>query len=113
MHNDVLTFIKHFSSYGPGVINCFANGNCYWFAAILRDRFTKELPPHAPKVRCHIMYDEVINHFGCLIGDKIYDISGDVTDKYHWEDWDNVRLRDNKHAKRIRRDCIYLTNNGV
>lgn len=52
------------------------------------------------------MYDQVENHFGCRIGDIVYDITGDVTNKYKWETWGSVRREDELLAKRINRDCI-------
>lgn len=43
------------------------NGNCYYFAIILRERFDGE-----------IYYDVINGHFLTLIKDKIYDYSGVV-----------------------------------
>ena len=94
----VINFINEFSNKGqwPQVIECFTCGNCYWFAYILHGRF-----PYGA-----IAYDEVANHFGCMINDAVYDITGDVTDKYYWEPWGEVYNRDPIHGARIIRDCI-------
>ena len=93
--NEVLKFINKFNRWDQ-VIECFTNGNCYWFAYILVGRFPSGT----------IVYDEIENHFGCLIDDKVYDITGDVTKCYNWETWQEVYLRDPLHGKRILRDCI-------
>ena len=95
-HTTVRNFIREFSNMGPDVIHCFTSGNCYWFAAILKLRFPEG----------DIMYDEIENHFGFQYSDKTYDITGDVTNIYRWEPWQNVFLRDPIHGKRIEKDCI-------
>lgn len=94
----ILRFIYRFTQYGKnsGVINSFTNGCCYWFARILSERFVSD----------EIVYDQVANHFGCRIGNEVYDITGDVTDKYNWESWEVVAKEDNLRTSRIVRDCI-------
>lgn len=50
------------------------------------------------------MYDQIENHFVAEIEGRLYDITGDVTDKYDviaWDDLDDDLLR-----ARIIRDCI-------
>lgn len=74
----------------------FTNGCCYWFAYILQKRFEA--------YNATIMYSSVDNHFATKIGDKIYDITGDVTSKYEWDKWDN--FDDDLEKVRIIRDCI-------
>lgn len=91
----VLDFIKQFRDLGAK--NCFSNGMCYWFASILRMRFNGE--------HCHMMYDEIENHFGCEINGKVYDITGDVTSQYDWTPWYNIEMRDRLLYNRILRDC--------
>lgn len=95
METTILNFIKHFQT-SPDVITCFTNGNCYWFSFILSGRFPEG----------EVMYDSIINHFGYRINNRIYDITGDVTNKYNWEIWADVYLRDRLHGNRIFRDCI-------
>lgn len=95
----ILNFIKQFQDFGPQVVDCFSNGMCYQFMIILRKRFESF---------CTIpVYDEVINHFATQIDDRIYDITGDITDdpQYHWKQWTTVIAEDYKHSERIRRDC--------
>lgn len=51
------------------------------------------------------MYDVTENHFVAQIGDRLFDITGDVTDRYYnvieWEKYD-----DKLHKERLIRDCI-------
>ena len=101
----ILNFIDRFTSKGKRqeVIDCFQNGCCYWFAYILSERF---IDPSLTKSM--IYYDEINNHFGYYDqeSNRIYDITGDVTNKYDWEPWEEVVDRDLLHVKRIVRDCI-------
>lgn len=101
----ILNFIDRFTSKGKRqeVIDCFQNGCCYWFAYILSERF---IDPSLTKSM--IYYDEINNHFGYYDqeSNRIYDITGDVTNKYDWEPWEEVINKDLLHAKRIIRDCI-------
>ena len=100
----VLDFIENFAGK-PGherqqVIETFTCGCCFWFARILQERFkysTDEI---------FIVYDDVMNHFGCEINRRVYDITGDVTDKYNWEPFQYVVDRDTLHAAHIFHDCI-------
>lgn len=84
------------------VIDTFKNGCCYWFARILYERFSFEAD------EIYIVYDEVINHWGCYIDGLVYDISGEVTTDYNWELWSAVMARDELLAARLVRDCIYF-----
>lgn len=98
MKKTVLKFIDEFTNKGrwPQVIESFTSGNCYWFAYILKARFPKG----------EIVYDEIVNHFGFLLENTVYDVTGIVTDKYNWENWRDVYCRDRLHGQRIIRDCI-------
>lgn len=90
--------IKHFIAQFRGAEDCFSYGMCYWFAEILYHRFRCWAP--------RIMYADIDNHFGCEIDGIVYDVTGDVTDKYDWEDWKLFQLKDELHTQRIIRDCI-------
>lgn len=94
----VNSFISRFTGSGKydQVIEAFTCGCCYWFADILAKRFADD---HA-----EIMYDQVINHFGTQINGRVYDITGDVTDEFHWVPWKN--MSDTILVQRIERDCI-------
>jgi hypothetical protein len=100
----VLRFIERFTNSGTKeeVIDIFTNGCCYWFAKILFERFADS------DFSTHVVYDEVANHFGCYIDGAVYDITGDITDKYTWRSWYDVNHTDKLHAERISRDCIYF-----
>ena len=95
LHDVVLDFIEQFRELGA--TNCFSNGMCYYFSIILKERF-------GPFVS--LMYAEVDNHFGTRIADRIYDITGDVTDKYDWTLWSRMLIKDPLLYERILRDCI-------
>jgi hypothetical protein len=95
-HELILDFCKQFRSLGAE--NCFSNGMCYWFAHILKERFIHE--------STEIMYAEIPNHFACRINDRIYDITGDITDKYNWESWERFSFKDFALTERIIRDCV-------
>lgn len=89
----ILKFIKNFS----GAKDTFLYGCCYWFAVILKERFHGE-----------IYYNEIINHFTMKYGCRLYDVSGDVTEK-HLKDsrsWDTFEQYDSLLFGRIKRDCI-------
>lgn len=96
MQLEVTNFISRFNSNSQDIINVFTGGCCYWFAFILRHRFFTD--------DSEIMYDPVVNHFGTRVGNVVYDITGDVTDKYKWTPW--YSIDDESHRYRIIRDCI-------
>lgn len=90
---EVLHFIKRFSR-NEGTIDTFCFGCCYWFAKILSLRFPDS----------EIVYADAHNHFGTLINNRVYDITGDITDKYKWDVW--KEMPDDSHRRRIITDCI-------
>lgn len=90
-NNLVTRFIKHFQN--EGTIKTFTEGCCYYFALILKERFGGD-----------IMYDEVDNHFACLIGSKVYDVTGEVIGNFI--DWDSYKRMEPLNAQRVIRDCI-------
>ena len=102
--NEINYFINTFDDCRQN----FLNGNCYWFALILRERFLF-------KYTGTLMYHPVNNHFamGFRINDKIYlfDASGliDVQkNKYGergWCSWFSYRCNEPSASKRIYRDC--------
>ncbi len=90
----ILNFIDRFTSNGARqeVIDCFQNGCCYWFAYILLKRFEDFYFPQSK-----IYYDEIANHFGYYDqeANRVYDITGDVTNKYNWElSWEEIIDKD-------------------
>lgn len=85
MPNDVELFIQHFTNAGnnQNIIEVFTCG-C-----------------------CQMMYDPIINHFVAQIGDRLYDITGDVTDKYKVVEWEH--FDDELEKQRIVDYCITFT----
>lgn len=96
----IMTFIGRFTDNGrrEEVIDCFMNGCCYWFARMLSERFRLCSPI--------LMYAPVENHFGTEIFGRVYDITGDVTDKYEWMQWMLYRDMEPGQRKLIREHCI-------
>lgn len=92
---EITSFLRRFHLGDQRVDTVFTCGCCYWFADILCRRFPNN---------SRLMYDQVINHFVAEIDGRLYDITGDVTDKYNVEPWDE--MEDELHKSRIIRDCI-------
>lgn len=82
-------FIKRFK-----VVN-WMNGNCYYFAIILKDKY--------PNGR--IIYDPIIGHFMLKIKNKAYDFMGihQLPETFYY--WDELEKEDELLYKRLRRDC--------
>lgn len=99
MPEDIKHFISHFHKVSPtdDVTEVFTLGCCYWFAYILCNRFEN----------AKMMYDPIINHFVTQIGDRLYDITGDVTDKYRVVEWEH--FDDELEKQRIVDYCITFT----
>lgn len=106
LHPTVMKFIARFTNNGKRreVIDTFSCGCCYWFAEILWNRFAFDVV----NTNCDIVYDSIINHWACRIDNRIYDITGDITDnkEYRWEDWNWFMFQDLTLTKRLYRDCI-------
>ena len=67
----------------PSNVNdIFANQYSYWFAFILFTRFIRD--------GATIMFCSSKEHFGTMILERVYDITGDVTNLYEWIPWNNV-----------------------
>jgi hypothetical protein len=88
-HELILDFIQGFRDLDAE--KCFSNGMCYHFTTLLRARFGDD---------CRVVYDPFINHFAAEIGDRIYDITGDITDsgKYKFVYWDSYKYNNFKEA---------------
>jgi hypothetical protein len=96
----VENYIQQFRQFGEDVVDCFSNGMCYQFMVILQKRF-------GPLCTTPL-YDEITNHFATKIGDRIYDINGDITDdpRYNWKRWTSVVAEDYCRSQRIYHDCV-------
>lgn len=91
--DDVLQFIhKRF----PEDSN-WLNGNCYFFALILLDRFPIG----------KILYDVIDGHFVCEIDGRKYDWSGivDESGEHIWIEWDKFHEYDSLQYQRVVKDC--------
>lgn len=96
MREKILSFIAHFQR--PDTIEVFTNGMCYWFAVILLERFGGD-----------ILYDMEIGHFVCDVGGRLYDVTGDVTERIGNSSlvcWDFLPEHDNLLYERLMRDCV-------
>ena len=94
MQDEVLGFInRRFKK------DCnWMNGNCYYFALILKDRFPSG----------HIVYDVVWGHFFFEYDGRCYDYSGELILPIgsYLVYWDQMDKYDPLVKERIIRDCI-------
>lgn len=101
-NDDIREFIDMFHQYRD-VSHVFTRGCCYWFAKILHDRFPES----------KIIYIDPV-HFVTEINGRLYDITGDVTEKYvgdsyyHLASWDDIP--DGLEKDRIISDSILFDN---
>ncbi len=77
----------------------FLNGMCYWFSYILQGRFGGKT-----------LYEQVDGHFLQEIDGRLYDASGDVTEKYRSSrfliPWSNLEAFDQNLYQILLRDCV-------
>ena len=98
MDKKVLDFIRGLSDKTD--TSLFLSGYCYYFAQILLSRF-----PYGV-----LMYHHS-NHFMVDINGRLYDASGDVTEKYSDNmitTWDDLVDEDQVLVLRLIRDCILI-----
>ena len=93
---NILQFIKKFSDFGNQVVECFTEGNCFWFATVLAMEFTGE-----------IYYDPIVGHFATMIDGVMYDITGVVENTGDFISLEEIR-KDELLWARLQRDCIDL-----
>lgn len=93
---NILCFIKKFSDFGNQVIECFTEGNCFWFAKVLAMEFAGE-----------IYYDPIVGHFATMINGVLYDITGAVENTSDFTPLEEIR-KDELLWARLRRDCVDL-----
>lgn len=81
----IIFFITEFKKFdnNNAIVKTFTIGYCYYFALILSHRFGGK-----------ILYDKNEGHFVTKIGRYIYDINGDITEKYK-----NTKLLEEKEWK--------------
>lgn len=70
----ICKFIDKFKEYDQNdvIVKTFMNGQCYWFAVILAERFSGG----------QILYEPIEGYFVTKIVGRYYDIRGDVTELY-------------------------------
>lgn len=80
----------------------FTSGCCYWFAWILCERFGGR-----------VVLDVLDNHFVAELGDRYYDVTGDVTERIRAAEvvlsMDELESYDALWSRRIWRDCVLKT----
>lgn len=95
MQNDEVKILEFI--YRRFKTNCkWTDGNCYYFALILKDRFPKG----------SIYYDVINGHFVFWFEGKFYDWTGIVEQDGHYIGWDYFDIYDPIQKQRIIRDCI-------
>ena len=92
IHFKILDFIKRrFKT------DCnWLNGNCYYFALILSDRFSGG----------EICYDVIYGHFVFAICERYYDWTGEVSPKGKLVKWSEFDKYDQLVKKRVVNDCL-------
>lgn len=91
MNEQVIEFARRFGNVD------WNNGNCYYFAVMLRTRFNGS-----------VFYDTIAGHFVCRIYDKFYDSNGEYTpcNPNAVILWRNFREYDKLQYIRIVNGCI-------
>ena len=101
-NKDILDFISNFKD----AQSTFLFGCCYWFAYILKVRFGGST-----------YYDPIIGHFIQKIGDRFYDVRGDVTEEFSQNErlvcWDTYQDVDPLHYKHLVRDCVLMIRRNL
>ena len=93
---NILQFIKKFSDFGNQIVECFTEGNCFWFAMVLAMEFVGE-----------IYYDPIVGHFATMIDGTMYDITGVVKNTGDFISLEEIR-EDGLLWARLQRDCVDL-----
>ena len=90
-------FIKNFKAgfNEKSLEECFTQGNCWFFAKILKDRFANS----------EIYYDPIMNHFVTKVNDNLYDIKGKVISG-SYVPWEEYKKTDELESNRIYEQCI-------
>ena len=89
--NDIERFILLFNNDQK-----FANGLCYWFAYILKGRFSEG----------EIWYDQIQNHFYFVLRNEAYDVSGKVILPNTAMQWKEYQGFDSLDYDRVVKYCI-------
>ena len=75
----------------------WTNGNCYWFAIILKERFNLK-----------IYYLPVPGHFVAGDGEEFYDFNGryDIEDNTPIIQFEELKVTDISHYQRLIENCV-------
>lgn len=92
MHEEILDFINRRFKENRH----WLDGNCYYFALILKDRF-----PNGS-----IWYDVTYGHFMYRANGRFYDWSGEIEPKGKIVPWKIFHLYDKVQYEVIMRDCV-------
>ena len=93
MIEDILYFIKkRFENTNAN----WNNGNCYWFAKILTERF--------PELDIYYLPNE--GHFIAGDGETFFDYNGLITDKKFCINFQRIAEEDPLWYERLIRDCV-------
>ena len=94
MQHEVVEFIRRRFPIDSHLLD----GNCYYFATILKARFPSAV----------IWYDTIYGHFFVNIDGQDYDWTGVIQRKDDWfcVEWDKMNEYDPYVQERIVRDCI-------
>lgn len=90
--DEILDFIKR---RFPNDCN-WLNGNCYYFAQVLKTRFPQGV----------IFYDVINGHFIFQHHSKYYDWSGEIQSNEFLIEWDKFDEYDSLQKQRVIRDCV-------
>ena len=101
-HQEILSFIARFKDPDPKALEyTFLNQNCYWFAVILKQRFGG-----------NVEYLPITGHFVCKIGNRHYDITGEILPTEPILPFDDgYEMEDKSHYDRIWKQCVLLKEN--
>lgn len=111
-NDEIANFLQRFHNFEHDVTHTFVHGCCYWFAVMMHARFPQSRIMYAYKIK---PTDEELAwieqgkidagrcfaamHFVTEINGRLYDITGDVTDKYEVKPWDEVQLAERQRIE--------------
>ena len=109
---DVANFLLRFHNFEHDVTHTFIHGCCYWFAVMMHARFPDSRIMYAYKSRASgdtnnlgdVKIPSHVCHFVTEIDGRLYDITGDVTEKYEVKPWDEM---DFAEKNRIESESVY------
>lgn len=90
---DQMTILKFISLFSSGD-SLFTNGQSFWFSDILSSKFSGE-----------IYYNPIDNRYASKIGDRLYDIRGDITSiithpYYRWDEYKDLSASESRRIER-------------